>query len=206
MSKRAPSVISRFIGRAEELANVETLLSAGAQIVLLVGPPGVGNTRPVLRFSAGAAGEHVLVDLTRARSAEELIELVGAALEVPTNRARRRLTNRPGLRVAADGRWFVRAPDRYVDLTRRGALSRILARLVATHRAAPSRALALDDVFEVGWPGERTVADAAATRVYNAIQRLRRLGLERILLTRDDGYLLDPRAAVEIASEPFRSR
>lgn len=38
--------------------------------------------------------------------------------------------------------------------------------------------------------------------MYNAIQRLRRLGLEGVLRTRDDGYLLDAETVTRIAVSP----
>jgi hypothetical protein len=38
--------------------------------------------------------------------------------------------------------------------------------------------------------------DSARKRLYVAIHALRRLGLEAHLLTRDDGYLLDPDVAI----------
>jgi hypothetical protein len=38
--------------------------------------------------------------------------------------------------------------------------------------------------------------EAAQTRVRVAIATLRKLGLRGVLLTRDDGYLLDPQIAV----------
>ncbi len=130
-----------------------------------------------------------------------LVARLRAPAEPPASRPRG-----AALRIAADGRWFARAPERHVDLTRRRALSRILARLSAAHRADPTAALTLDTLFEAGWPGEKAIGDTAATRVYNAVQRLRKLGLERLLVTRDDGYLLDPSAAIEVEVEPFRSR
>ena len=37
--------------------------------------------------------------------------------------------------------------------------------------------------------------EAATLRVYTTVRRLRALGLAEVLLTRDDGYLLDPDAA-----------
>ncbi len=132
--------------------------------------------------------------------------LLVARLRAPTGPRPETRAKMAALEIAADGRWFARGPEHRVDLTRRGALSRILARLAAAHRADPNRALTLGEVFEAGWPGERTVADAAATRVYNAVQRLRKLGLERLLVTRDDGYLLDPAARVEVAGESIGSR
>jgi predicted ATPase len=95
------------------------------------------------------------------------------------------------LLIAADGRWFRLADQREVSLERRAALHRILAALGRLRVSSPGKALTLDQVLEAGWPGERVSVEAGTARVYNAIQRLRRLGLEGALRTRDDGYLLD---------------
>jgi hypothetical protein len=43
-----------------------------------------------------------------------------------------------------------------------------------------------------GWPGEKMSHAAGLKRVRTAIWTLRRLGLESVLRTCDDGYLLDP--------------
>jgi hypothetical protein len=40
----------------------------------------------------------------------------------------------------------------------------------------------------------QTLSSIGLLRVYSAVRRLRRLGLEPILVTRDDGYLLEPDA------------
>jgi hypothetical protein len=50
----------------------------------------------------------------------------------------------------------------------------------------------LDALLQAGWPGERVVPSAGANRVYVALTTLRKLGLRHFLLSRDDGYLLDP--------------
>ena len=101
--------------------------------------------------------------------------------------------------VGDDGRWFRLEERREVNLERRAALRRILASLARRRVLAPGTALTLDEVLEAGWPGERVSVEAGAARVYNAIQRLRKLGLESILRTRDDGYLLDADTSTEIA-------
>ena len=54
-----------------------------------------------------------------------------------------------------------------------------------------------DALLAAGWPGERLRYDSGMLRVYTAIRRLRALGLERVLLTRDDGYQLDPEVRLE---------
>jgi predicted ATPase len=100
------------------------------------------------------------------------------------------------LKVAADGRAFQRTGRDAVDLRRRGALSRILRALTA-RRIEAGAPLSLDEVFRAGWPGQRIPAASSAARVYNAVQRLRRLGLDGLLITRDDGYLLDDQVDVQ---------
>ena len=52
------------------------------------------------------------------------------------------------------------------------------------------------DLIEAGWPGEKMQHEAATLRVYTTIRRLRGLGLGDVLVTRDEGYLLDPEVAV----------
>jgi hypothetical protein len=54
------------------------------------------------------------------------------------------------------------------------------------------------ELIESGWPGELMLHDSAVARVYTTVNRLRALGLDSVLLTRDDGYLLDPSVDVKI--------
>jgi tetratricopeptide (TPR) repeat protein len=72
------------------------------------------------------------------------------------------------------------------DLTRRGALRRILLHLATSGDAPQSPAT----LVRAGWPGERILEDAASTRLRVAISSLRKLGLADFLVTRDDGYQL----------------
>ena len=73
---------------------------------------------------------------------------------------------------------------------------RILEELVARHGAGKG-ALDVYEAFDLGWPGEdRVEAEAAAERVYWVVGVLRRLGLDGLLLTSDEGYYLDPSATV----------
>jgi hypothetical protein len=102
----------------------------------------------------------------------------------------------PPLFVSDDGR-RVRLAETTIDLTRRRALRLIVQRLVEEHRTHPNRALGIDTLCEAGWTGERMRPDAARARVYVAISTLRKLGLDDVLVRRDDGYLIDPQRAVE---------
>ncbi len=102
----------------------------------------------------------------------------------------------PELRLTKHARAFGVSGASLVDLGRRGALRLILQALVEQHAREPDVALSGKALATVGWPGERVLPAAASTRVRVAISTLRRLGLARLLVTRDDGYLLDPEARV----------
>ena len=118
--------------------------------------------------------------------ARAVVDELGAAL-------RNRSTRGPvDLAVSEDGTWFEVAGTR-VDVARRGAVRRILAALATTRLDEPSRALSVDELFQIGWPGERIPYESQVRRVYTAIWTLRTLGLETLLLTRDEGYLIDPK-------------
>ncbi|MEO7095854.1 MAG: hypothetical protein ABI175_21520, partial [Polyangiales bacterium] len=122
--------------------------------------------------------------------------LARLALRALTPDARGRVEAQlPGdaLVIAAGGRWF-RAPGLpVVELERRKPLARILAALADARAARPDVLVGRDELEHAGWPGERIVPAAAAHRVRVAISTLRKLGLAGVLLTRDDGYLLDAR-------------
>jgi predicted ATPase len=105
---------------------------------------------------------------------------------------------RRALRVAAGARQVVLPDGRLVDLSRRKNVVAILAALARERRARPGRAVAPDVLLAAGWPGERMRAEAATKRLHTAIWTLRSLGLEGVLLTRDDGYLLDPSVPADI--------
>jgi predicted ATPase len=107
----------------------------------------------------------------------------------------------PELVVAGDGRWFRRGEAEAVSLMKRRALRRLLQRLTEQRVGRPGEALSLQELLEAGWPGERTTYEAGNARVYNALTVLRKLGLRDALISRDDGYLLDPSAAVRLAPD-----
>ncbi|MFO0548793.1 MAG: AAA family ATPase [Polyangiaceae bacterium] len=97
------------------------------------------------------------------------------------------------LELGPDALWFSVDRAARVDLSRRGSLRRILAALARSQREAPSVTLDVHDLTRAGWPGERILPEAAATRVRVAIATLRKLGLRDVVLTRDDGYWIEPR-------------
>ncbi len=97
--------------------------------------------------------------------------------------------------VADDGTWF-ESGGRRVSLRTRRALAGMLARLAREREVAPGRSVALDALFEAGWPGETVLEASARRRVYVGIDTLRSLGLRSAIVQRDRGYGLG--SAVEV--------
>jgi hypothetical protein len=100
--------------------------------------------------------------------------------------------------IGAEARWFEAPRGHRVNLGRRGALRRLLLKLSEQRMHIPGRGVAVDQMIDAGWPGEKIQYEAALARVYTSVQRLRSLGLSEVLLTRDDGYVLDPAVPLRI--------
>ena len=81
-------------------------------------------------------------------------------------------------------------------------LRRVFGALVAARRVTPGHAISVEGILAAGWPGERVQHAAGLLRVYTAIKRLRALGLERLLVTAEDGYLLDPQVPLTVSEVP----
>lgn len=94
-------------------------------------------------------------------------------------------TEEHALELGPDARWFQLPGGERVDLVRRHNLRRILLGL-----AESSRSLTGDELFALGWPGERVHRDAALNRVRVALATLRKLGLRDVIATDGDGYRL----------------
>lgn len=125
------------------------------------------------------------------------VRLLERDLEELDTTAEPAVTSRPALLVGVGAAWFQTPDGEPQDLRRRKALRALLWGLVEHHRNAPGAGLGLDALLEIGWPGERVVPSAGANRVYVALTTLRNMGLRGILISRDDGYLLDPALPVE---------
>jgi|GEM_PF-4126522 len=81
--------------------------------------------------------------------------------------------------------------EEVVDIQRRAAIRRILTALIDEHGANKTpESISLDEVFSLGWPGEQGTPESISARVYNTISRMRRMGLEEILVHDGDGYHL----------------
>jgi predicted ATPase/DNA-binding SARP family transcriptional activator len=83
-----PLALSRFIGRAEELAIVQKLV-ADNRLVTLTGPGGVGKTRLAVEVAYRARGQYPdgvwLVDLAPLRDPDLVPQTIAAALGVPSS-------------------------------------------------------------------------------------------------------------------------
>jgi hypothetical protein len=101
--------------------------------------------------------------------------------------------------VAPEGRSLTLPTGEAHELGRHGPVRRILWALAVARRDRPGEAMTTLDLIDAGWPGEKMQHEAATLRVYTTIRRLRGLGLDDALTTRDDGYLLDPTIPLTIA-------
>lgn len=97
----------------------------------------------------------------------------------------------PELRIERSGHRFRLDDHPICDISRRGAIRRILVRLAEHRIEHPGEPLAVSEVIAAGWPGEKILHEAALTRVYTTMNRLRNLEVGQYLLTLDEGYALD---------------
>lgn len=106
-----------------------------------------------------------------------------------------------GMVLGFEGRTLALPSGESHDLTRHGPLRRVLWALAVARSERPGVAMSTLELVDAGWPGEKMKHEAATLRVYTTVRRLRGLGLAEALLTRDDGYLLDPETAVALEDE-----
>ncbi len=96
----------------------------------------------------------------------------------------------PTVEVGPEARWL-QLGSGSVDLRRRPLLRRLLGELLRARHARPGAWVPLPDLIAAGWPGEVILESAARNRAWVALSRLRRLGLDELLLRDDRGYRLD---------------
>ena len=130
------------------------------------------------------------------RLARRLLE---AALAVVGRR--RRYADHPERDARSDARAWPRngrSPDRAASAWTQGAAR--YASCCSTSRSSetpsPGVGISMHALVDAGWPGERIQPEAAAARVYTSIKTLRALGLDAIVIRRDDGYLINPDTSV----------
>ena len=98
--------------------------------------------------------------------------------------------------VCANGRWFRNPHGEVVSIARWRPLQRLLERLAERREIAPGEPLSVEALVAAGWPGERMLPKAGATRVYTAIASLRRIGLRDMLVRDERGYSLRTDVAI----------
>jgi len=101
--------------------------------------------------------------------------------------------------VASDGSW-VRTPAG--ELAKLGAgrpIARVMHQLALERARHPGKPVPPEALVRAGWPGERVLPAAAKNRLHVTIARLRRVGLEGVLLHDDEGYFLDAKAGARLA-------
>lgn len=83
----APAPLTSLIGRARELDTLRAELEAGARLLTIVGPGGVGKTRLALEWSSGDPGAR-FVALDGMDPSEDVLAGIAATLNVPEDPTR----------------------------------------------------------------------------------------------------------------------
>ncbi len=96
----------------------------------------------------------------------------------------------PSVQVGLEARWL-QLGDATVDLRRCPLLRRLVGELLRARHERPGAWVPLADLIAAGWPGEVILEGAARNRAWVALSRLRRLGLDELLLTDERGHQLD---------------
>ncbi|MCB9675476.1 MAG: tetratricopeptide repeat protein [Alphaproteobacteria bacterium] len=107
-----------------------------------------------------------------------------------------RPSRRPDLVCAEDAAWFEIPGQPRVSLETRVANRRLLLCLIEAHGATPGVPVSVPDLVAAGWPGERMLPTAGASRVYTAIATLRRAGLKSFIEKVGSGYMIRDEAVI----------
>lgn len=150
------------------------------------------------RIARARGGEPSLVELSD--DARALVRVLERALDQLDGES-----PADALLVGPEARWFRGPGGDWHDLSKRKPLRLILLSLTEMRRRAPGAGVAVDALQAAGWPGEKMTAAAGSNRVYVTLNKLRKLGLEGVLVRDDTGYLLDPAVPVERVSADWRA-
>ena len=161
---------------------------------------------PTVRMTEGFVRQ--LLTREWAGNVDQLLRMLERAyLELPTREGEEALLSELGdeplssvgrislahgvVEVARDGAWFRIGNEPRVELDHRRSLKAMLAALVSLRDESSGRAgMSWEDLFRVGWPGERVQARAGASRVYVAVSTLRKMGLGDSIQRSPRGYSL----------------
>jgi len=100
------------------------------------------------------------------------------------------------LHVATDASWLVGPEGTRLDLRTRPVARRLMEILIQSRERAPGTSLPATRLIKHAWPNQQIRGEAASNRLYVALSRLRRMGLESAIESGPDGYRIDRRISV----------
>ena len=105
------------------------------------------------------------------------------------------------LTIHEEERWL--ELDQRVDMKRRGPMWRLLLCLARAHEQQPAQPVHAIDLFLQGWPqAQGSIPETGMHRLYSTMNRLRRLGFEALIMTLDEGYLLQLNTRITWSTTP----
>ena len=173
-----PLDLSAQIGAAGELGPLVTLLYA------LHDPEAAVPTTSVRVH----AFEWTLIE-----TAIERLRAIPKALEPP-----RETTRDAALLVHVNGHWFRPPGGTVIPCYGRSVIPRLLRALAEQRSSRPGEPLTVDALRAIGWPHERMSDESARTRLRQAMAVLRKLGMGKLIIWQDVGYILNPSVPVEL--------
>jgi hypothetical protein len=79
-----------------------------------------------------------------------------------------------------------------IDLSQRPILRKVVLGLTALATLHPGIPISIDHLVPLVWQGEKILASAAKNRLHVALGKLRALGLSTLILSKGNGYVLNP--------------
>nr|MBX2799761.1 hypothetical protein [Myxococcales bacterium] len=108
----------------------------------------------------------------------------------------------PTLTLGPDLAW-VRTDDGARLVLHRSPLPRrLLTALLTAHREERGRAVSTPTLLTAGWPGDRARQEALENRLWVALSKLRRSGLQHVLERVDGGYRIAPGVRIVDHTDP----
>lgn len=162
----------------------------------------LGRARGVLARSRHLLVAHTnerLLDVSaEARLARRLLQQMLDAVQREAWTGATQRTDPVPLVVAEGGLWFCLGDAPAVNLRQRGVLQRVLWAICEKQLETPGMAVATSEIVASAWQGERLPARVGASRVYAAVNELRKMGLRDALQNEDGGYSLSVLLRIEL--------
>jgi hypothetical protein len=186
-----PSAIRRVLGGRSLATDAKLLgLFVWSNLRILAAPP---SRRPDMKLALAQAqkmwrllGFEPDVDGWAAFVAQAL---AAEAERLPDAPAR---PSAPRILLGRDAEWMETPNGKRYALGARRPLRRVLLALAEARRDRAGAPVTIDEILQIGWPGESPLPEAGRNRVYVAVSTLRKLGLGDSLQRWDTGYRLDP--------------